>query len=41
MSDPVEGDDEAGTDRTAFAAPQMERDGYDRVEVTEVSTEIC
>jgi sporulation protein YlmC with PRC-barrel domain len=28
------------TERTAFAAPQIEREGYDRVEVIDVSTEM-
>jgi len=40
MTDAAMVSDETRADRRAFAAPQMERDGYDRVEVTEVSTEI-
>ncbi|GGC11592.1 hypothetical protein GCM10011363_30240 [Marivita lacus] len=31
---------ETRSDRTGFSAPQMERDGYDRVEVTDVSTDM-
>ncbi len=31
---------DAGTDRTALAAPEMMRDGYNQVEVTEVTTEM-
>jgi sporulation protein YlmC with PRC-barrel domain len=38
-TDAAEGDAAARTERAAFTAPQMERDGYDRVEVTEVTTE--
>lgn len=30
---------DAGAGRTSFTAPQMERDGYERVEVTEVTTD--
>lgn len=40
MSDPVEGDGEAGAERTAFMAPEMEREGYERVEVTEISADM-
>ncbi|WP_114966467.1 PRC-barrel domain-containing protein [Alkalilacustris brevis] len=32
--------DETRTERTAFAAPEVQRDGYNRVEVTDVSTEM-
>lgn len=31
---------DTGKERTAFAAPKMEREGYNRVETTEVTTEI-
>ena len=34
------GNAEKGAERTAFAAPEMVREGYNRVEVTEVSTEM-
>jgi sporulation protein YlmC with PRC-barrel domain len=40
MSDPVAGDGEAGAERTAFMAPEMEREGYERVEVTEISADL-
>ena len=37
----AQGDDgQRADDRTAFAAPDMARDGYDRVEAAEVSTEM-
>ena len=37
----AQGDDgQRADDRTAFAAPDMARDGYDRVEASEVSTEM-
>lgn len=40
MSDAGDGTGETRTERTAFTAPQMEREGYDRVEVTEVSADM-
>lgn len=36
----AEGNAEVGADRTAFAAPEMKREGYNRVEVTDVTTEM-
>ncbi len=40
-TDAAEGNDGTRTeDRTAFAAPDMEREGYDRVEARDVSTEM-
>jgi hypothetical protein len=36
----AQGSTEPRSDRTEFAAPEMQRDGYDRVEMTEVSTEM-
>lgn len=38
-TDAAVGDDETRSERPGFSAPEIERDGYNRVEVTDVSTE--
>lgn len=40
MTGAADGSGDTRTDRTAFAAPQMQRDGYDRVEAIEVSADM-
>lgn len=40
QSDRAQGTAQSGQERAAFAAPDMQRDGYNRVELTEISTEM-